>query len=146
MLRGELLGDGLHAPLALGAETFARRPAHPARRGDRVRSGKIRRAPCAGGEASERVRAPAEQRVASIGVIERRSGDRFHARPVGIGPRADGGALLEHRALGGAQIVVRDACGDEEAVWRGTLSSIRSRIPKSEKLSPCVVSYVVPEA
>ena len=36
-------------------------------------------------------------------------------------------------------VVVRDACGDEEAVWRGTLSSIRSRIPKSEKLSPCVV-------
>ena len=35
--------------------------------------------------------------------------------------------------------VVRDACGLNEAVWRGTIDSIQSAIPKSEKLSPCVV-------
>lgn len=35
--------------------------------------------------------------------------------------------------------VVRDACGLNEAVWRGTIDSIHSAIPKSEKLSPCVV-------
>ena len=35
--------------------------------------------------------------------------------------------------------VVRDACGLNEAVWRGTIDSIQSSIPKSEKLSPCVV-------
>lgn len=35
--------------------------------------------------------------------------------------------------------LVRDACGANEAVWRGTLDSIRASIPKSEKLSPCVV-------
>ena len=35
--------------------------------------------------------------------------------------------------------VVRDACGNDEAVWRGTLDSIQTVIPKSEKLSPCVV-------
>lgn len=35
--------------------------------------------------------------------------------------------------------LVRDACGANEAIWRGTLDSIRALIPKSEKLSPCVV-------
>lgn len=35
--------------------------------------------------------------------------------------------------------LVRDACGANEAIWRGTLDSIRASIPKSEKLSPCVV-------